>query len=738
MPFNILRHMHPRSSGMITYGGGSENTSSTDLPSFAEGGSAVAGYAAGGSTLKNPGIWGHIHNNYNGRHQAVIRNNVTGAQMASGGYYNTRAEVNAALRPVLERMNKPYAEYKIALGKQKDVDDSIDKTVTDSEVQAKDLNAAREKLQGQITQIRLEIAKLQAEDQTEPKIIETISKKNQELLKLQQDMQAVGSGQSAERRTGERALTSGVMKDPASAVTDQEVATISPTTTGTEMGTAAGKAAATTDALVKTGTAGTAADTSDITTSEMTADTSEAGVKSSLTGVDGETGTVSTSVVAATSDASEIEGLGTDSIATVDATKIIAPSARTLDQDELISGSAVDMSKVNEVTDIAAAQADPSKQATVKGQLEGLMEDFDDGSTPAWAAGAMRAATAAMAARGLGSSSMAGQAIVQAAMESALPIAQQDASTVAQFEAQNLSNRQQVAMFAAEQRSSFLKLDFDQAFQTRVINASKIGDIANINFTADQQVALENARMAQTVDLSNMTAKNAKTMADAASMAQMDLTNLSNQQQAQVENAKNFLAMDMANLNNKQQTTLFKAKAIQDAILNDTAAKNAASQFNATSENQTNQFMASLDSQTKQFNASQQNAMTQFNINEENAIAMFNKEQSNARDEFNADNALIIAQANAKWRQGVVTTNTAAQNEANMQNAKAANGFTAKALDEIWQKERDILAFAWKSAESAMDRKAGILRAQIQADGTVTAATVQNEWDAWKSFAHFL
>ena len=323
-------------------------------------------------------------------------------------------------------------------------------------------------------------------------------------------------------------------------------------------------------------------------------------------------------------------------------------------------------------------------------------------------------------------------------MESALPIAQQDASTVAQFEAQNLSNRQQVAMFAAEQRASFLKLDFDQAFQTRVINASKIGDIANINFTADQQVALENARMAQTVDLSNMTAKNAKTMADAASMAQMDLTNLSNQQQAQVENAKNFLAMDMANLNNKQQTTLFKAKAIQDAILNDTAAKNAASQFNATSENQTNQFMASLDSQTKQFNASQQNAMTQFNINEENAIAMFNKEQSNARDAFNADNALIIAQANAKWRQGVVTTNTAAQNEANMQNAKAANGFTAKALDEIWQKERDILAFAWKSAESAMDRKASILVSQIQADGTVTAATVQNEWDAWKSFAHFL
>ena len=40
-------------------------------------------------------------------------------------------------------------------------------------------------------------------------------------------------------------------------------------------------------------------------------------------------------------------------------------------------------------------------------------------------------------------SSIAGQALIQATMESALPIAQADARTVATFEAQNLSNRQQ-------------------------------------------------------------------------------------------------------------------------------------------------------------------------------------------------------------------------------------------------------------------------------------------------------
>ena len=61
-----------------------------------------------------------------------------------------------------------------------------------------------------------------------------------------------------------------------------------------------------------------------------------------------------------------------------------------------------------------------------------------------------------MAARGLGASSLAGQAIVQATMEAALPIAQADAAIVAQFEQQNLSNRQQRAMLAAQQRAAFM------------------------------------------------------------------------------------------------------------------------------------------------------------------------------------------------------------------------------------------------------------------------------------------
>ena len=147
------------------------------------------------------------------------------------------------------------------------------------------------------------------------------------------------------------------------------------------------------------------------------------------------------------------------------------PVQRKIQDGELITGVARCRDCRYFTEQIEAAQATPSTQATVQGQLEGLMTQFEGDETPAWAAGAMRSATAAMAARGLGASSMAGQAVVQAAMESALPIAQADAGTTAQFEAQNLSNRQQRAMLAAQQRATFMGQEFDQAFQSRVQNA---------------------------------------------------------------------------------------------------------------------------------------------------------------------------------------------------------------------------------------------------------------------------
>jgi len=385
------------------------------------------------------------------------------------------------------------------------------------------------------------------------------------------------------------------------------------------------------------------------------------------------------------------------------------PVTREIEAGEIISGAA-DAERAAAFTEqVQAATATPTEKATVQGQLTDLMQDFEGGDTPAWAAGSMRAANAAMIARGIGSSSMAGQAIIQATMEAALPIAMADAQTQASFEAQNLSNRQARAMLAAEQRAKFMGQEFDQAFQARVQNAGRIADVANMNFTAEQSIALENSRTANTMALSNLNNKQAMVLAHAASISQLESQNLSNQQQAAVQNAQNFLQMDMANLTNAQQTSMFKAQSNIQALFTDQAADNAAKQFNASSENQTKQFMANLNSQVNQFNVSQANAMEQFNAGEENVLSKFNASMKEQRNQFNAQNGLVVAQANAQWRQNVTTLNNAAQNESNMVAAATANQMTQATMDQIWQRERDLMDFAFKASESEKDRHVNIL-----------------------------
>jgi hypothetical protein len=411
-----------------------------------------------------------------------------------------------------------------------------------------------------------------------------------------------------------------------------------------------------------------------------------------------------------------------------EAQQVQAPAPREMQEGEMISGSTVDMERVRQETNFEAATGAPSTDATVQGQLTKLMSDFEGKEPPAWAAGAMRSAAAQMAARGLTASSMAGQALVQAAMESALPIASRDAQTVAQFEAQNLSNRQQTAMFAAQQRAEFLGLEFNQEFQSRVANAAKISEIANINFSAEQQVALENARLAQTVDITNLNAANAKVMADAAAMSQLDMANLNNRQQAQVQAAQAFLQTDMANLNNEQQTKMFKSQSMVNAMLSDQAAENAAAQFNASSENQVNQFFADLGARVQLTNAEQMNLMSRFNAGEANALAQFDKTLAEQREQFNAANRLVVAQANAKWAQSITTADNAAQNQANRDNAQRQSELSTVAYNNTIQQYRDLMSYAWKSGDNDAQRAVSIAIAQMQTDASKYSAdiSVQN------------
>ena len=497
------------------------------------------------------------------------------------------------------------------------------------------------------------------------------------------------------------ALTTQIGQDPTKPVTVANVVS-------TDGGSAAlipqntGQAGAANTAAVTTGgTAAQAAAPTPTPAPQMQAAQSQADMQNALSGMEASQGEVSSDaqMQAAQMDPLSAASLQLEAAQLGQAQTVQAPTPLQITQDQLVSGSTVNQGQVDAT--LAKAEA-----ALVQDEMADLMQDFQGGNTPVWAAGAMRAANAAMAARGLSASSMAGMAITQAAMEAALPIAQMDAS-----------NKQEMALVKAEQRAKFMGMEFDQNFQTKVKNAARISEIANINFTADQQIALENARMAQTVDLANLSNRQAKVMADAATMTQIDMANLNNRQQAAAQNAQAFLAMDMANLDNNQQMTMFKSQETANSILSDTAAENAARQFNATSQAQTDQFFAALGSQVQRFNSEQQNAMQRFNAGETNALAQFNAAQENARDRFNAQNHLVIAQANAQWAQNITTAKNAAANQANRDAAMAANNLTMTAYNNTVQRERDLLAWAWQSGENARERDKAIAVATISASG---------------------
>ena len=294
-------------------------------------------------------------------------------------------------------------------------------------------------------------------------------------------------------------------------------------------------------------------------------------------------------------------------------------SAATATTPAATAANTMDAALVGDATtaitdDLTAATGGPSAAATVQGQLETLMADFEGGGTPPWASGAMRQAMGVMQSRGMGASSIAGAAVVQAAMESALSIASQDATINAQFE--------------------------------------------------------------------------------------------------------------MQNLNNEQQTTIFKTQQRLAGLFSDQSATNAAAQFNSTSQNQTDQFFSNLEQQSSQFNANQINAINQFNSGQTNAIEQFNAQMINQRDTFNAQNSLVISQANAQWRQSVATNATAAQNMSNMEYTKNTNAITGAALDQIWQRERDLMDYAFTSSESNLDRANALVVQRLAITASSEAASI--------------
>ena len=422
-----------------------------------------------------------------------------------------------------------------------------------------------------------------------------------------------------------------------------------------------------------------------------------------------------------------------------EAAKVVTPAERTVQAEEMVSGSAVDQAKVDAaLAKNVAAQGTVTEEMTVSGQLNKLMTSFDAGAPPPWAAASMRSVTAQLAARGLGASSLAGQAIIQAALESAVPIAAADAKVYTEMGLTNLSNRQAMAIETAKQRAAFLGQEFDQGFQTKVLNAAKISDIANKNFEASVTIALENSRLANSMNIANLSAKNALVLAEAAQVATLETANLNNRQQVAVENAKAFLAMDLKNTDIASQTNLIKAQTIASTIVSDTAAQNAAKATNASNALEADKINATLALTASQYSATEQNRILISNNVAVNEVARFNASEANKREEFNATMSNQINIANAKLIADISTSNTRETNAANAVNAKNATDQSSSIYAQKMQTYRDLLEMSYKAGENDKDRLTQIATATITANASKTAAEIKADGEsasAWGKLA---
>jgi hypothetical protein len=395
---------------------------------------------------------------------------------------------------------------------------------------------------------------------------------------------------------------------------------------------------------------------------------------------------------------------------------ILGDTTRKVTEGELVDlevGQATpeELSEINMV----AATAEPSDRATTRGQLELLQKDFEGGKIPPYAAGQIRAANAIMLQRGIGASSIAGQAIMQAALESSVQVAMADAKAFQSFEMASLTNRQQAAALNAQIRAKILGQELTNRQQAAVINAARVSEANNLTFTAEQRVMLENSKMMQQMNLANLNAKQQTALANAATFANLNKANLDARMQAQVANAQNFLQMDMANLKNEQQAKVLEYQSVVQAMFSDQAAVNAAEQFNAKSQIQVDQFYTELNTQIEQANATRNANMQQFNVNQKNAMRQFNETMKLNREKFNTTARLQIDQSNVEWRRQINTANTAEQNAANRLQYQVLTNQTAQAQNNLWNHYRDQASWLMTTAENREQRAhdAAMLAAQI-------------------------
>jgi len=319
------------------------------------------------------------------------------------------------------------------------------------------------------------------------------------------------------------------------------------------------------------------------------------------------------------------------------------------------------------------------KEALVSTQIENLVSGMEDGKPPVWARPAVAAVEQMMAARGLSASTVGRDALFNSIIQSAMPIAQANATALQQRAAQNLSNEQQALIQDRQIAASFLEKNAEFKQQMEIANLSNDQQMRLANLTSRNQNASENLSAAQQTEMANLNARlqtnltaakiaesmgvaqlsvdQQRAVANATMVAKVDMAKFSADQQVELANSKFMQTLTSQDLNNRQQASLQNATLMAQMDITNATERTKASVANAQNylkmniANVNNRQQATIiDQQLKQqrllsdqaaenaarqFNAKSENQNNQFMVSMANQMEQFNTAQLNTMEQFN-------------------------------------------------------------------------------------------------------
>jgi len=296
-------------------------------------------------------------------------------------------------------------------------------------------------------------------------------------------------------------------------------------------------------------------------------------------------------------------------------------------------GSYLDDTEINAIQDLrtreqllgagtlaTAATQDLDQRATTKYQLEQIYSSLETGKPlPAWASPNVRKVQEIMNARGLGASSVASAAMVQAIAESALPIAVQDANKYSAIQLANLTNEQQAVLSNAASMAALNSKNLDVRMQAAKTNAETFLKMDLLDTTNEQQSSILKYQSEVQGLFTEASAENARLQFNAKN-------------QTQVNEFYDNLGMTVSKNNADRET--------------------ATQQFNSDQSNSMNKYNAKLEDAREKFNSNMQLQIDQSNAVWRRTINTANTAGQNDSNKLNSAALLgMTAQAqNNLWQ----------------------------------------------------------------------------------------